>query len=552
MTTESSTAIRTLVRNRARVEQILRTLARYGYASWVSRGLPESLSSAAAAVADQEAMSLSDGERVRRICLDLGTTFIKIGQMLSTRADLVGAEIAEALQSLQSDVPPDPEEDVRATIREEVGAEPDEVFGTFDPKPLGSASIGQVHAATLADGSEVVVKIQHRGIGEVIETDLRILGALAALLEANDPDMAVYRPVAVVEQLRRSLLAEINFGLEAANLTKFGANFAAEPDVVIPTPHPQLCSQRMLTMSRLDGPSLSSEITTLGDRAEPFVHRGAEVFIEMIFRDGLFHADPHPGNLVVLEDDRIGLLDFGKVGRIDENTQDMIDDLVIAALSEDLEGLLDGLVQLTDAPPDLDRGALRSDVSTFMDQYVRVGSANIDVSGLGEAMTDIMQRHRMFMPPDVALLLRTLTQLQGMLVQSGVDLRVIDVLAPYQSMIAAKKFAPDKLMRRARRRTRDWERLVDTLPGEATAILQGLRSGQVDVPLRVEHLDRNVNRLVQAIITAALFSGSARLWSARVPPVAGDLSVPGAVGTVTATYLAARLLRASRRSGGIG
>jgi ubiquinone biosynthesis protein len=548
---DTADALKTLARNRARVDEILRTIARYGYASWVSAGLPDSIADAAASVADEEALAISDGERVRRICVELGTTFIKIGQMLSTRSDLVGPEMAESLQSLQAEVPPDAEEDLRATVREELGAELEDLFAAFDLEPLGSASVGQVHAARLLDGEEVVVKIQHRGIEDVIIKDLQILQALAVLVEANNPDTEVHRPVAVVEQLRRSLLAEVNFGLEAANLAAFAANFADEPDVVIPSPYPEQSSRRMLTMSRVDGPSLSKEIGNLGDRAEPFVHRGAEIYIEMIFRDGLFHADPHPGNLVVVDGGRIGLLDFGKVGRIDEETQDLIDDLVLAALSEDVEGMVDSLVRLTDAPPSLDRSALRSDVSVFIDQYLRVGAAGIDLSGVGDAMSAIMRRHRMFMPPDVALLLRTLTQLQGLLVQTGVDLRVMDILAPYQSMIAAKKFAPERLMRRAHRRARDWDRLIDRLPGEATAILQGLRTGQTRLPLQVEDLDTTVNRLVHAVITAALFTGSARMWSARVPPVAGNLSVPGTVGTLTAAVLAARLLRATRRSGGI-
>lgn len=542
----------TLLRNRTRVEEIVRVLTRYGFASWVASGVPEGLRGRAAALADPEILELSNEERVRLVCTDLGTTFIKIGQVLSTRADLVGAEVAEALESLQADVPADPAHVVSATIRDGLGAAVDELFDSFSESPLGSGSIAQVHAATLPGGQEVVVKVQHAGIGDLIEADLDILEALASLLEANDPQMAVYRPVAVVGQLRRSLLAELNFGLEAANLAAFSENFADEPDVVIPTPYPEVSSSTVLTMSRLDGPPLTKEIDNLGDRADGFVRRGADVYIEMIFRDGLFHADPHPGNIVVVDGSRVGLLDFGKVGRIDTDTQDVIDDLVAASLAEDLDGVMDGIVRLCDPPPTLDRAALRADMVGFIEQYVRVGAANLDMGGLSDAATAIMRRHQLFLPPDVALLIRTLTQLQGMLVQTGVDITVTEVLTPYAAMIAAKRFAPARMLREARRTTRDWERLVEALPVEVTAILQAVRSGQLDVPLRLEHLDRNVNRLVYAIIAAALFSGSSRMWSANVPPVVGSVSLPGAVGTLSAGYFAAKLLRASRRAGGIG
>jgi len=548
---KSDPAVRTLMRHRVRVDQIISTFARYGYASWVSAGVPESLRARAEQFSDPALLAMTDGERVQRICFDLGTTFIKIGQLLSTRPDIVGNEVAEALESLQSDVPADSPETVAALFMEEFGKPPEELFAQFSPEPLGSGSIAQVHAATMHDGTDVVVKVQHAGIAEQIVVDLDILAALAAILERNDPDLAMMRPVAVTNEMRRSLLMEVNFGLEAANLLAFDKNFAEEPDVSIPTPYPDLSSQRILTMSRLDGPSLSKAIKELDD-AEAFVRRGADIYIEMIFRDGLFHADPHPGNIVVLAGDRVGLLDFGKVGRISEDTQDVIDDMVLSALSEDLDGLIDAILRICDAPPNLDRAALRSDISAFVDQYVRVGAAGLDMTGLSEAANDIMRRHRLFWPSDVSLLMRTLTQLQGLLVQTGADVRVMDLLQPYAGMIAAKKFAPAKMMRRTRRTVRDWDRFLDTFPVEASAILQGVRAGSIDFPLTVDGLDRNVNRVVYAVLAASLFTGSSRLWAAKVPPVVGGMSLPGAVGTVAAGAFAVRLLRSSKRAGGIG
>lgn len=544
-------AKRTLLANSDRVSEIVGTLARYGYSSWAV-GVPDQYRAVVSRFVEQDLLDLSDGERLSRACLELGVTFIKIGQVLSTRSDIVGPEVAREMAQLQSNVPPDPPAVVRQSIRDDLGTDIDELVASFDDEPLGSASIAQVHGAVLEDGTEVVLKIQHAGVLETIVQDLDILEALAVLAEDADPDLSLYRPVAITAELRRSLLAETNFMLEAANLVRFNENFEDEPDVVIPVPYPELSGQRVLTMSRMEGSPLSESIGSLGSSGVAFVKRGADIYIEMIFRDGLFHADPHPGNIYVLPNDRVGLLDFGKVGRIDPDLQDVIDDMVVSALKRDVDGVVDGIVRVCDAPPTLDRKELRRDVASWIDQFASAGIANTDVSGAADEADAILRRHRLLVPSDVALLIRTLVQLQGMLVETGLDITVTEVLAPYASQIAAKRFAPKRVLRNVERSARDWQNLVDTFPVEVAAILEGVRKGQIDLPLNVRGLDRNVNRLVYAALAAALFSGSARLWAQNVAPRVGGVSVPGAAGTIAAGAFAVRLLRASKRAGGIG
>lgn len=548
---DSRSAARVLAKNSDRVKQIVEVFAKYGFASWVAAGAPATIAKAVQRSSDQDLVEMTDGERIRTICLELGTTFIKVGQMLSTRKDIVGEEIATALGTLQSDVPPDPPEDIAATILAELGKPPQEIFGDFDLIPMGSASVAQVHLAHLPDGTDVVVKVQHTGVADLIATDMEIMAALAQLAEANNPELAIYRPAAMVQQFRQSLLAEVDFRREAASLAEFRKNFKNEPDVVIPEPFPDFSSKRVLTMSRLDGPTLAQDMDNLGDRLTPFVHRGADIYIEMIFRDSFFHADPHPGNIVVLGDS-IGLIDFGKVGRIDDDTQEVIDDLAISLMGNDLDGLVAAVLQLCGTPSKLDRTALRQDLSDWISQYGQAGAGNVDIAAASEDASAIMRSHRLYMPPAVALLMRTLTVLQGMLVETKVDLRIADVLQPHLTMIAAKRFAPERLAKKVARTARGWEQLSDTLPTDVTEILQGIRLGTIEVPLRLENMDRNVNRMVYSIIAAALFQGSSRLWTAKVPPTYRGVSLPGAIGTVSAGYFAIRLLRTSRRSGGIG
>ena len=549
--TDTAAARRTLVKHSPRVTEIVRTLAKYGFASWAV-GVPDKYETLVDKLSTPDLLEMSDGERLRMICLDLGVTFIKIGQILSTRTDLVGKDVAAALATLQGDVPPDAPDVVRATIESELGSPIEELFASFDDQPLGSASIAQVHAAILRDGTPVVLKVQHPGIREVIVEDLDILEALAALAADKDPDLALYRPVEIAEQLRRSLLAETDFMLEANNLTRFRANFSDEPDIVIPQPYTDLCSERVLTMSRMDGVVLSSVIDDLGPDGETLIRRAADMYVEMIFRDGLFHADPHPGNIYVIEDATVGLLDFGKVGRIDDDLQEVIDDVVVAALSHDADGVTNGVIMICDPPPSLDRSALRRDLSDWIDRYTSGGFAHTDVGGALDAVDEILRKHRLFVPSDVALLARTLVQLQGMLAETGYDIEIVEVLRPYGAMIASKRFAPKRMLRHAKRTAREWEHLVDILPSEISGILEGIRRGQIEVPLSVDGLDRNVNRLVYAALAASLFTGSARLWASRVPPRVGDMSIPGAIGTISAGLFAFRLLRSSRRAGGIG
>ncbi|MEA2024027.1 MAG: AarF/ABC1/UbiB kinase family protein [Actinomycetota bacterium] len=549
--TDAAKARHTLLKHSSRVEEVLRVLSDYGFASWV-QGVPDGYKTFLSGLSKPELLEMSDGERLRMVCLDLGVTFIKLGQILSTRTDLVGREVADELAGLQGDVPADPPETVHATIESELGKPVDELFASFEDAPLGSASIAQVHAATLTDGTGVVLKVQHPGVEDRMKEDFDILEALAVLAETHDTDLAYYRPAAMVGQLRRSMLAEADFTQEVRNLNQFRANFADEDDVVIPEPFTDLCTRKVLTMSRMPGVPLSSVIGDLGPDGEAFIRRGADIYVEMVFRDGQFHADPHPGNIFVLDGGKVGLLDFGRVGRIDDGLQDEIDDLVISFLMRDVDAVTDSVVRLCDAPPDLDRAALSRDVGAWLNQFGSADVGTVDLQALTDESDAILRRHRLFLPSDVALMMRTLTQLQGLLTESGYDVSISEVLQPYQSMIAAKSFAPERMLRQVKRTARSWERLIETVPDDITAILEGIRRGRLEVPLTIEGLDKNVNRIVYAALAAALFTGSSRLWVAKVPPRVGETSIPGAIGSLTAGAFAFWLLRSAKRDGGIG
>ena len=536
-----------------RLHQVVSVLAKYGLAPWLSR-VPLRWVQRHLETADGTAISnLSGPARVREALTEVGTTFIKLGQILSTRPDIAGLEMADELSQLQSRTPPDDAAVVRQLITTELGKPLDEIFSHFDPDPLASASIGQVHRATLIDGSDVVVKVQHRGIEEKVRNDLEIAAELAKLAETYSAELALYQPIATVRELQRTLLAELDFRQELRNLQTFSVHFRDSSVVRFPEVFPEFSTGRVLTMQYLQGihVSCSDEIVAAGSDPLDVARSGAQAFLEMVFRDGFFHADPHPGNLLLLADGAIGIIDCGMVGRVDDQLREQIEDMLMAAADADVESLVDTIVAIADLPADFDRNSLSRDVSTFFDQYASLPLSEVDVScALGEAV-DAIRHHRIRLPARVSMLIRMLTVLEGTAEQISPEFRFMELLRPYRKQILARRLSLTRLRRKSRTAVRRWSHLLDIVPGDVADILDRVKQGSFDVHLEHRRLDTIVNRLVMGIISAALFIGASLLWSRNVPPRLGDYSIPGGLGCGLAVYLTIRLLRAIRASGDI-
>ena len=323
-------AIPQIYRNVNRWGEILSTLSKYGLAGWLSQfdfALGKSL------LKNRNGQVLANESRETRIRLaleELGPTFIKLGQIMSTRPDVVGSELADELQKLQTRVPADPAELVADIIREELGKSVEELFTDFSPEAVASASIGQVHRARLHTGEEVAVKIQHHDIQAQVRVDLDILTGLAQLAERL-PELHSYRPRSTVAEFQRALRRELDFTRERRHLEQFFHAFEGDEGVRIPRVYPELCTEHVLVMQWLEGIPLTEpdELRASGIEMKEVTLRGAEMYLEMIFRHGLYHADPHPGNLLVMPDGAIGLLDFGMVVRIDETLREEIGDMLL-------------------------------------------------------------------------------------------------------------------------------------------------------------------------------------------------------------------------------
>ncbi|MHC1788225.1 ABC1 kinase family protein [Solidesulfovibrio sp.] len=543
-------------RNARRFKEIAGVLARYGLAEFLAAADPAFLKDLLVSPAGDSLTAMRREKRLRLALTELGATAIKLGQVLSTRADLVGPEVAAELGRLRTDTDPDAPDVVAATIAAELGAPPEALFAAFDAAPLASASIGQVHRATLVDGTAVVVKVQHAGIEDTVRADLDILMGLAELAERGIVELRLYQPLAVAAEMRRTILRELDFVREERNLRHFAANFANEPQIVFPRTFPDRSSRRVLTMEELDGEPLSALVGTASPetarRREALARVAADAFLEMIFRDNFFHADPHPGNLRLLPGDRLGILDCGMVGRIDERTRRALEDALLAVVEGDAEALTEQVMRLGRLPSGLDRAMLRADVEDFVADYANQALGAFDLSGAMADLAALVRRHGILLPPTVAHLIKVFVVLEGASRSLTPGFSLIEVMAPYAAKIIARRFSPGALFTRARRNWRDWQGLFESFPRDAAEILRRAREGRLDVHLAHRGLDAIVNRLVYGIVTAALFLGSCQVLASRVPPLLFDISLFGALGCLGAVLLGLRLLRAVRRSGELG
>lgn len=546
-------AIARLERHAKRLGEIAAVLGKYGLADlfggfdypWLNDRLKS---------ADGQALAgITTAARVRLALTELGTTTIKLGQMLSTRADLIGAELTAELTELQANVPAEPLGTARQTLEKSLGHPVAELFAEFEEAPLAAASIAEVYGARLHSGERVVVKIRRRGIEARISTDLEILQALAELLEKHTPSVRPYQPGAIVRQFHRTLLRELDFTYEKRNLEEFARHFAEDPQVHIPQVYPDFCTDQIVTMERLNGIS-GTDIQALkevGEDLGEFARRGANMYLEMVFRDGFYHADPHPGNLMLLPGCVVGVLDCGQVGRIDDELRDEVEALLMAIVENDSDQVTEQVLRLGAVPANCARDRLRTDLDEFMADYIGHPLRDIRVGHALSTLIEIIRRHHITLPPPLAVLLKTLILLEGTSRRFSPEVSLAELMQPFCQRLILRRLSPTRLGRRARRAFRDWDRLLALLPRDLADLIARFRDGTLTVHLDHRHLDPIINRLVLGVLTAALFLGSSDLWSRQAPPLLGGISIFGALGYALSLWLGWRLLRAIRKSGNI-
>jgi ubiquinone biosynthesis protein len=539
-----------LLHHRKRLSEIAGILARHGLADWAARGsaiadMPPVDRMVRRAVPAEE-LEASTGERLRGALTELGTTWIKFGQMLSLRPDVVGEDVATELGKLQASVPADPPGVAVATVEAQLGGPADELFGSFEHEPFASGSVAQVHRATLGNGAAVAVKVLHDGADVKVREDLDLMKALADYLEAEDPELAQLRPTILAAEFATMMSAAIDLREELSNLQQFQRNFTAEADIMIPTPYPDHSRQKVLTMAMISGRPLTdrASVEASGWDVETLVQRAANVYLEMIFRDGLYHADPHPGNFLLPDGKHMAILDFGDVGRLPSVRRRQLESLVIAIGTHDVDGLVDVILEMTTPPPDIDVRELRAAIETWLNRYLLVGVGQLDMNAIVSSGMALLHDNKLVLPADLALLFRVLLRLQGLGRGVGTEVRVTELLQPYVRTMLAERFDPRRIAHNLARSARSWEHLISTLPEDVQAILEQVRAGKLGIDFRIHDADHAVDRLVDGLVTAASVLAGAQLLSRRAGPTIGALSLPGliaaGVGVVTWRRLVAQ------------
>jgi ubiquinone biosynthesis protein len=537
-------------RNVIRFTEIVRVLSKYGLAGWLKATDPEFLKKLFKSKDGETVAGTSQGARMRLAAEELGPTFIKLAQILSTRSDLVGPEIGLELQKLQSAVPADAFDVVQATFAAEIGKNIKDVFGEFCEEPLGSASIGQVHAARLPDGREVVVKIQHADIENRIREDLDILEGLASLAEEFSKDLRAVRPKDLMREFRRTMLHELDYERERKSLDEFARNFEGQAEVHFPYTVPEFSTKRVLTMEKLVGHGFHQLHDPEFDRFDRtgLTKLGANVFLDMIFRDGFYHADPHPGNLLVLEDGRLGVLDCGMTGRVDAHTMEILSSLLLGVTNQDTEDLTYYVSKIGSVPQDLDRGQLQIELGEFVAEYANRSMEDLDAVAAIEDCVAIVRRNAIILRPNISLLLKVIVMLEGTSRLLDRDFSLTEVLDPYMRKTIRQRLGPKAKFKRLAMTAKDWDRLASGFPRYANQILERVDQGQFQINLKHRHLDKAVNRLVLGILSAALFVGSASMLAAAVPPTIWGISVLGLIGGLASLFLGVIVLKAIHNS----
>jgi len=441
----------------------------------------------------------SQAKEARLVCEELGPTFIKFGQILSTRGELP-AEYREELSKLQDSMPPVETAFIEAEIESELGAPPQELFAFFDPVPLASASIGQAHLAKLHDGREVVVKVRKPGVRAVVDRDLEILNQLAESSEKYFPGLEDFDMAGIVEEFADTLRAELDYTREARNIRIFRSFFEDEDGFRLPEVISELSTARVLTLTRVEGIKASEADSLSKRRRETAAQRIARFVLEPALLHGIFHADPHPGNISVFEDGTIGAIDFGMVGTLTDENRRRIADILIAMQRHDAERVTDRLLQVAPPSRPIDRMALASELGRLLERYLSTSLARIEIAPALSDMLDLIRSHGLRPPSSLTIFFKTVAMSESIITAVAPERTLADFLRPISERAAMARLSPGDWFERARLSALDTAELSIDLPRRADRALADIERGNLRVWARLEDLEpalRTIERVVE-------------------------------------------------------
>lgn len=491
--------VKTAVQDIRRLRKITSVLTRHGFSAvarqaGLGRFLPKSNEEGLFSSQSEEGELISEDRsqvaiRFRRVLEDLGPTFVKLGQVLSTRPDLVPKVFIDELKKLQDQVGPMEIDDIYEQIEQSLGEPVDELFEHFEQKPLAAASIGQVHQARTAEGQDCVVKVQRLHIREQIRSDLDILYYLARILEATIEEVELYSPTDIVREFEKAILDELSFTKEAENIAEFGANFADVEGVSVPAVYDDYTSDEVLTMEFIDARKLS-DIEGGTEEAEQVLKNLLDAMVKMVLYDGFFHGDPHPGNILVDDDGNLIFIDLGLMGRLSAAQQDDLISLILNVLAGDVDAIARVLLQMGRPVGRVNLREFRADVERIRSKYIDATVGEVNVSQFIQEVMDAAQHHKIRLNPNYAVLTKTAATIEGIMRRLKPDMDVLELGMPYARELALRRFSARKLAQSAVNTAMGFSSFVTKVPQQMDQVLMDMESGNLTITVRNESLDQ--------------------------------------------------------------
>jgi ubiquinone biosynthesis protein len=501
-------------------------------------------------------------ERLRMAFSELGPTFIKLGQLLSARPDLITKPFADEFKKLQDEVPPFPTQKAKQIIEEETGRSIDSIFLSFHDTPVAAASVAQVHHATLLDGSEVIIKVQRPDVHEQIDSDIVILSTLANLLDRYVAESRFFNPKGIVEEFSRTIRKELNFAEEARNCERFRKNFEDSSDIYIPRVYTDFVTEKILVMEKIRGVRIddTAGIEAMGLDRSHLAKKGVNAYFKQILEDGFFHADPHPGNIFVMSDGKIGLMDFGIVGRVSSELREIIANTLLALINKDFDKLVDQYIELGYVPEELDLGDFRkefkADISDFLEPLYGLTLKELNFAEYVDTITHLSLKHHMKIPSDLLLINKAMLIVENICRELDPDFDFISAAEPYAAKLVRQRISPSWIYEKAQKNIEEVADFASVFPKQLRQIIRKVLRDDIHMKLThigldklIRDMDRSSNRIAFSLVVSAIILSSAIMHAAGVGPKIFGMSVLANISFIAAFFLGLWLLISIIRSG---
>lgn len=545
------------LRNIRRIRQILIIFAKYGFRDIIDR-IPIAKKIVPHKV-QERFLKKSSAKRLRLALEELGPTFIKFGQLLSVRADILPPDFIHELSKLQDEVSPLPFETIKSVVEEELKFPIETLFSSFDREPIASASLAQVYRAITKEGDKVVVKIQRPNVKEIIYTDLAIMETIASWIEREIRETREYEPLEKVKEIGKNLKSELNFINEGRAVDRFRTNFKDDESILIPKMYWNLSTSKALTLEYIEHVKITDIdlLEKAGLSRKELTQRGVDFIFRQVFEHGFFHADPHPGNVLVTIDGKIVLLDFGLTGSLDDEMIDRLSQLMIAAVNKNVDKIIDVFIELGVIKEEMDIRELKSDLRIFIDKYYGVSLARIEVREIIDDTFEISRKYGLNFPRDFILLAKALSTVEGIAHQLDPEFDIIEHLKPFIKKLIEKRYSPKRLLKVVSEILAEYSILFKNLPGDLVLILRKIREGRLQVEFQhkglenlISQAERSANRLSFSLIIAALIVGSSLIMQTSKGPLLFGFPIFGIFGFgiagILGLWLVITMIRARR------